>query len=224
MQTMLPSWKYMKPSKIIQMTCPAWKRASSCELKTKPLIIKTPSNAYRIPFLRSFFSKQTLKILHLKRQAENAINGLMDGWMYNRGFHSHWIDSVAIQHESIPKKLWKYDLPPQWQTLKTAKLHDVCAFQWHQAHQHTLASRPYSDAYHSIWFTELLQNDQPAIDRLWNWLGIEKQIISPIRSLPLVMATCPPRARRWFSKKQIIAQRCAKTDIKECMEQLREEK
>ena len=30
-----------------------WKRPSIEELKTKPLVIKTPSNAYRLPFLRA---------------------------------------------------------------------------------------------------------------------------------------------------------------------------
>ena len=201
-----------------------WKRASPYDLSTKPLIIKTPSNAYRIPFFRSFFSRQQLKILHLKRQAEHAINGLMDGWMYSRGFHAHWIDSVCIPHPDIPKRLWKYDLPPGWNQLQAAPLHQVCAFQWLQAHRFTLQSRSLSDDYHSIWFSELLRHQEEEIGELWRWLHVEPQSISPIRAMPLVMATCPPRAQRWFSKKEIISQRCAQHDILECMEQLRETK
>ena len=44
-----------------------------------PLIIKTPSNAYRLPFFHRFF--EGTKILHLTRNPAAAINGLMDGWL-----------------------------------------------------------------------------------------------------------------------------------------------
>ncbi|MEC7986435.1 MAG: hypothetical protein VX278_14815, partial [Myxococcota bacterium] len=199
-----------------------WKIASVADLQTKPLVIKTPSNAYRIPFFRDFFQQQTLKILHLKRRAEHAINGLMDGWAYPRGFHAHWIDTVAIDHPAIPPKLWKYDLPPNWSRVQTAPLHEVCAFQWCQAHHYTLRDRHYADAYHSIWFEDLLDNSSQAIQSLWEWLHVSDESIRPISDLPLVMATCPPRSQRWFAKKEIITQRCAQKDIQYYMEQLRE--
>ncbi len=199
-----------------------WKRASVEELETKPLVIKTPSNAYRIPFFRHFFSKQRLKILHLKRKAEHAINGLMDGWMYTRGFHAHWIDTVAVQHPSIPPKLWKYDLPPRWQDFQVATLPNICAFQWCSAHRHTFENKKEADQYHALWFSSLLKNDTDVVEHLWRWLGVDSQPIQPIHQLPLVMATCPPRAQRWFEKKEIIAQRCAQEDIVACMERLHE--
>jgi len=201
-----------------------WKPASITDLQTKPLVIKTPSNAYRIGFFRDFFAAQKMKVLHLKRQAEHAINGLMDGWMYSRGFHAHWIDSAEIRHPDIPKQLWKYDLPPDWQHFQRAPLHQVCAFQWLQAHRYILADQTPLDDYHSIWFSALLNHDSHQIAALWNWLNVDPQPIQPISALPLVMATCAPRARRWFSKKEIITQRCTQRDIQECMEQLREER
>jgi len=216
------------PKKIIEeppfVLISPWRRASIEDLRTKPLVIKTPSNAYRIPFFRSFFSKQNLSILHLKRKAEHAINGLMNGWMYSRGFHSHWIHSVAIKHRDILPNLWKYDLPPAWQQFKHADLYNVCAFQWLSAHQHTQNSRNDSDNYHSIWFSSILNHDQASIQNLWTWMGVLPQSIQPISSLPLVMASCPPRAQRWFEKQSIIAARCRKKDILQCMEMLDEEK
>ncbi len=57
------------------------------ELALKPLVVKTPSNVYRFDFLRSLFPNATPWILHLTRNAPNAINGLYDGWCH-RGFFS----------------------------------------------------------------------------------------------------------------------------------------
>ena len=101
-----------------------WRPASLEDLQEKPLVIKTPSNAYRLPFYRSFFEKKELKLMHLKREAAEAINGLIDGWNYSRGFHSH----------RLGKLLWKYDLPPGWEEFRDQRIEEIARFQWLSSH------------------------------------------------------------------------------------------
>ena len=144
-----------------------WKRPSIEELKTKPLVIKTPSNAYRLPFLRAFFANQRLRIIHLKREPAAAINGLYDGWRYPRGFHAHRIPSCRPQpcEELGPHPVegyWKYDLPPGWENLQQGLLVEICAFQWHSAHRHIIASDVGDGKRLSLWFEGLLGPDSRA--------------------------------------------------------------
>ena len=106
------------------------------------MFIKTPSNAYRIPFFRALFKTQTLKILHLKRDAQSSINGLLDGWRYNRGFHAHFINGFILNDEpTVPNGTWKYDLPPNFGSQLDLPLPQICAFQWNSAHKYILENR-----------------------------------------------------------------------------------
>ena len=200
-----------------------WKRATAQELQSKPLVIKTPSNAYRIPFFRQFFSNQKLKILHLKREAPQAINGLIDGWLYPRGFHAHWISDLRIREAQIPRGLWKYDLPPGFLKHKEASLGEICAFQWSSSHKHILDNIHLADSKKGIWFSEIINNKATSIRQLFLWAGLsESSNIPPIAQMPPVMATCKPRAKRWFEKKDIIDVLTSLPHIQHCTERLYE--
>lgn len=201
-----------------------WKQPTTTELQAKPLLIKTPSNAYRIPFFRELFKKQELKILHLKRDAQSSINGLLDGWRYNRGFHAHFIHGFDLSNEpTIPYGTWKYDLPPNFESKLKLPLPEICAFQWNSAHRYILENRHIADAYMSMWFQNVIDNDVHTMEHLWNWLGVKNDLtISPIKGMPLVMATCPPRERRWFEKKSIIEKLIKTPTLLQTMNDLKE--
>jgi hypothetical protein len=65
-----------------------WKPPTVEQLSSCPLILKTPSNAYRLSFLRRLLPRARFRILHLTRNAAASINGLLDGWRHH-GFYSH---------------------------------------------------------------------------------------------------------------------------------------
>jgi hypothetical protein len=199
-----------------------WKLATEEDLRTKPLIIKTPSNAYRIPFFRSFFKNQKLDLLHLKREAAQAINGLIDGWKYPRGFHSHPMKDFSIQ--TTPMLFWKYDLPPNWEKFQGSSLAEICSFQWYSAHHWILKEKYLFDSTHSIWFQQVLDDDLTSLERLWNWFDVDPTFpMQPIHTLPPTMATARPRQFRWFDNRQIIIPTIQKPKIKTMMEKLNEE-
>ena len=67
--------------------------------------------------------------------------------------------------------------------------------------EYILKNRHIVDAYMSMWFEDIIENDSSTMEHLWTWLDVNKELkISPIKGMPLVMATCPPRERRWFEK------------------------
>jgi hypothetical protein len=195
------------------------------ELQSKPLIIKTPSNAYRLPFFKRFFENQRLKILHLKRDAQSSINGLLDGWRYERGFHAHFLEGFELKDEpQIPTGTWKYDLPPHFSDFLSGTLPEICAFQWNTAHRSILENRHIADDYLSLWFQDIVEHKDSTIKTLWDWLKVSRVLvepISPIRGMPLVMATCAPRERRWFEKKIIIEEMTQAPKILQTMEDLK---
>ena len=200
-----------------------WRLASSEEF-ARPLIIKTPSNAYRLPFLKGLFPKARFRILHLVRNPAAAINGLYDGWRY-RGFHSHFLgEALDIRGYSDDRPQdamwWKYDLPPGWQEWRDRPLEEVCAFQWRSAHQSILEFLGDQDCLR-IRFEDLVGPVAKRTDtfvRLCAWLGIP--FSSPLRrvvekGLPPVMATARPRQRRWFERREQIEPLCALPAVKD---------
>lgn len=187
-----------------------WATATAEELASRPLIIKTPSNAYRLPFWRAHFPSARLRILHLVRNPAAAINGLHDGWRY-RGFHAHRVGGLAIPgySDTVPggQDWWKYDLPPGWRAWTNAPLEAVCAFQWRSAHQHTLAwvAEHQADVLR-VPFEQVVgerSERRLAWGRVQDWLGVDlgpglAGIVE--HGIPPVMATHAPRRRRWFAK------------------------
>jgi hypothetical protein len=191
-----------------------WRHATVTELSSRPLIIKTPSNAYRLPFLRALFPNARLRILHLTRNPAAAVNGLHDGWRF-RGFHAHRVGGLAIPgySDTVPggDAWWKYDLAPGWQDWTQAPLEEVCGFQWRSAHQHVLdwadSERP--DLLR-IRFEDVV-GERADRRRAWSqvseWLGLDlgsglANIVE--HGIPPVMATHAPRRRRWFAKAELL--------------------
>ena len=208
-----------------------WQRPSLEDLKTKPLVIKTPSNAYRLEFLRAFFSNQRVRIIHLKREPAAAINGLYDGWRYPRGFHAHRIPSCQPQAcEAMGphpmEGIWKYDLPPGWEALQQSLLVEICAFQWLSAHRSILDSDVGDGERLSLWFESLLgPNSRSEINRLIDWLGIEPDAHlrnQVLEDLPPIMATQRPRRSRWFSRAALIQPQLNRDEIQEIWRRLKD--
>lgn len=181
----------------------------------QPLVIKTPGNAYRLPFLRTLFPKARFRVLHLMRHPAEAINGLVDGWLYHGFFAQHLPGRLRIRGYSdrFPgwgKSWWKYDLPPGWPEWAERSLVEVCGFQWRSAHQSTLDYLAASGVEHlRIRFEAALGNPaerQRTFSEVGNWLGIDPTppITAALGNLPPVMATGQPRQNRWFQKAALL--------------------
>ncbi len=182
-----------------------WRLASAEALRTRPLVVKTPSNAYRLPFLRALFPAAELRVLHLARNVAASVNGLVDGWRYP-GFWSHHVGAPA----GVPGALdatggwWKFDLPPGWEAYREAPLVDICAFQWRSAHAHFLDALDAQPEMRRlrVRFEDLLGPGParlPAFAALGDALGTP---VDPalVDLLPPVMATARPRQRRWCER------------------------
>jgi len=197
-----------------------WRPVTPESLAGRPLVIKTPSNAYRLPFLRTLFPSARFRVLHLTRNPAASINGLVDGWRY-RGFHSHRVGGLAIAGYADPD-WWKYDLPPGWRAWTSEPLEQVCGFQWRSAHQHVLdfLGREQPDrlrvAFEDV--TGERAERREAWGRIEAWLGVDlgaevARIVE--HGLPPVMATHAPRRRRWFAKAAQLEPVLARRDTRE---------
>lgn len=169
----------------------------------RPLIVKTPSNAYRHSFLEALFPAARIRTLFLSRNPAASINGLCDGWRH-WGFHSHFLGSDAasaghVASSGNDRGWWKFDLPPGWQDHIEDPLAALCAFQWLSA-QTAILERESPQADFRLKFEDLacsFENDPRRFGAFRSWLGDEDFFAS--RSLPLapVMSTNQPRRCRW---------------------------
>jgi hypothetical protein len=186
-----------------------WERATAAELD-KPFIIKTPSNAYRLAFLRSLFPNARFRVLHLTRNPAAAINGLVDGWRYH-GFHAHPVEpplQTAGYADVRPQdaRFFKYDLFPGWREVVDRPLVCVAAHQWAAAHRATLQFLDTHSDFLRVRFEDIVgapEVRRATFRRVTDWLGVDthpalQQVIET--PLPPVMATARPRARRWFAR------------------------
>lgn len=187
-----------------------------------PLIIKTPSNAYRLPFYRRFFADTPLKILHLTRNPAAAINGLIDGWLFP-GFHTHFLPTLQIRgySERVPggDHWWKFDLPPGWEPFGQGHdLAEVCAFQWCAAHRAILEQKTAQDSVLPVRFEDFLRSPLLTMERVCDWLQVpfdpEFQAVLQ-RGLAPRMATARPRQRRWFDRHQELEPVLALPEVRE---------
>ena len=188
-----------------------WLGASARDVAERPLVIKTPSNAYRLPFFTALFPRARIRILHLTRNPAAAINGLLDGWRY-RGFHAHRLEEslhVSGYTDQRPDDAhwWKYDLAPGWEKFRNQSLGHICAHQWASAHEAILDHLEHSDqSRFRIRFEDLLVNEQTRHQTflaLFSWLGVEldaqmDRIIA--QGIPPIMATSRPRQCRWYER------------------------
>ncbi len=187
-----------------------WTHASPEALATKPLIFKTPSNAYRLPFLRALFPQARVRVLHLRRNPAAAINGLVDGWQF-RGFHAHRMDAPLRIGGTHPEDegWWKYDLPPDWEAWRGRPLVEVAGFQWSSSHRAILTALK-QDPIDSlaVRFEDVVgENRRQTFARICQWIGVPMlpeldRVVAA--GLPPVMATARPRQRRWFSRAEMI--------------------
>jgi len=212
------------------VTVGPWVRAA--EGLRRPLIIKTPSNAYRLAFLKALFSTARFRVLHLTRNPAASINGLVDGWSY-RGFHAHKVrPSLDISGYSdkrpIDANIWKYDLAPGWRQVADRPLEEVAAHQWVTAHQHILG---FLDDHPEVESMRVRFEDvvgPPTIRRgtleaVMAWLGVGlHRDFNRVIDTPLapVMASVPPRARRWFARAERLAPVLEMDVIKELADEL----
>ncbi|WP_445398164.1 sulfotransferase [Streptomyces sp. LE64] len=188
-----------------------WCPASPQDARTKPLVVKTPSNAYRFGFLRALFPHARFRVVHLTRNPAAAVNGLWDGWLHH-GFHAHRMTrplGIGGYVERAPDNRWwwKFDLAPGWQEFTSAPLLDVCAFQWRSAHQAVLDELAGGEVERlTLRFEDLIGGAAGRIDcfeRLADWLGVPFEGAfrrAAHEGIGPVVATAEPRAGRWRAR------------------------
>ncbi|GAA2405244.1 hypothetical protein GCM10010191_11320 [Actinomadura vinacea] len=188
-----------------------WRGVDRRHPPDRPLVIKTPANAYRPEFLRALFPRARFRVLHLTRNPAAAVSGLYDGWRYD-GFHACRMPEALeiggyVEKAEENRWWWKFDLPPAWQEFTRAPLFDVCAFQWRSAHQAVLAdlARGGTDSLR-MRFEDLISGPESRIasfERLSAWLGIPLDGAfrrAVYEGIGPVVATVRPRPGRWRAR------------------------
>ncbi len=197
-----------------------WSVATAEEVASLPIVLKTPSNAYRIGWFQRLFTHARVRLLHLTRSVAGSVNGLYDGWRY-AGFHSHRLPedagplAIAGYSDVAPggDRWWKFDRPPGWQAHVCSPLEHVCAFQWRSAHAALLAApigKENAADRLRLHFEDLVgepERQRRSLAQLGAWLDVPVTELGNVldAGLPLVMATERPRARRWFDRIDLLA-------------------
>jgi hypothetical protein len=132
---------------------PPWHNATSQEIEQGCLLLRDPSNAWRMGFWRAIFPRQRIVVLHLVRDPRESVQGLCDGWNYPFGFQTMPSERALVIHGYTDKahprgSVWKnYQLNFSVDRTLSRKLLDerraltlveICAHQWRRAHESIL--------------------------------------------------------------------------------------
>jgi len=147
----------------------------------RPLLLKSPSNAYRLGFLRALFPNAEITALHLMRDPAASVTGLMSGWLHH-GFFKHRMPGGTLHIERYlqpdqpwTSEWWKFDLPPNWNRYTRCPLEEVCTFQWVSANEHILrwVKRNTADIHYVQTSLHRLKSDlKGEISRVFSELGL----------------------------------------------------
>ncbi len=212
-----PHWSIEEPPFVLPTP---WHNASQQEMDNGCLLLRDPSNAWRLSFWRSVFPKQQMEVLHLIRDPRESIQGLCDGWNYPFGFQtivsdfpldiSGYTDGSSNgsngwkQHRlnfSISRNL-SYRLLVKQEAMNLVQ---ICGHQWLEAHERIIA-----DANHHaierkvIHFSDLRSYPEATYKKMCRSLNLEVSAsgLDYARTFPnrWVMATSaasPVSHERW---------------------------
>lgn len=171
-----------------------------------PLLLKTSTNAYRIPVLRKLFPKARFRWIVLRRNPAATIGALMEGWL-SSGFHSHDIRPHGILRiqgysSSVPggERYWKFDMPPGWHRYTESSLPDVCAFQWHSAYSAIENFRmETNDPLHVLYYEDLSREKEcpQILKELMEFAGALPKQKALFRAKDPVAAVSVPAPGKW---------------------------
>jgi hypothetical protein len=184
-----------------------WRTATDVELHTKPLVLATPRNSYRLDWLVGLFPAARVRVLHLTRNPAASVNGLIDGWRSPSFFTTR----VEVDLAATGDRWWKYDVPPGWRELTSASLPQVAATQWRSAHAAVLDFAGGRDIDVLRLRYEDLVGDRARREQtghaLAGFLGIDVAAMraAVLAGVPPVMATAPPQRRRWSASDNDLA-------------------
>jgi hypothetical protein len=184
-----------------------WRRPPPAELTRHPLVLSTPRNSFRLSFLRSLFPQARFRVVHLTRNPAASTNGLVDGWRHHGFFNTAVgrplrITGYSDEFPAWGTRWWNYDFWPGWDEWSDAPLIEVAAEQWRSHHDEVLRWLAGHDVdRYRLRFEDVVGDDairRRALGEFVDWLGHSDAADSLLRvSLPPLMATAPPRPRRW---------------------------
>jgi hypothetical protein len=150
---------------------PPWCNATSNDLEEGCLLLRDPSNAWRLPFWRTVFRIQDIAILHLVRDPRESVQGLCDGWNYPFGFQTipsekalvirGYNDSTEFgengwKHHRLNFSIGKTLSRVLIDEHRTMSLVQVCAHQWRDAHARLIRDAEHLSLQRSIvYFADL---------------------------------------------------------------------
>ncbi|KKK52631.1 hypothetical protein LCGC14_3102950, partial [marine sediment metagenome] len=159
------------------------------------------------------FPEAEVKFIWLGRNPLASVNGLYDGWLYDRGFYSHNMKGRTIldikgysDTYEWSKWWWNFDLPPGWEEYTQAKLQEVCLFQWYTANltiEEWLSHNwIWTMSRLSVRYEDLITDRVGTIKEISSYLRISYP--SLVEDAPIVQATEPPSLGRWKKRKQML--------------------
>jgi len=170
------------------------------DMENSWLVIKNPSNIFRLNLIRKLYPNAEFKYLFMVRNPAATINGLMDGWLHH-GFYSYFLPDHELKVNGYKySKFWNFDLFPKWKDhLGSTRLEELCFWQWYHANEKICDWVGGHDDSRVLKFEDFidLKTRPQVIKEISDFLEVESIPDAACGELNTVMATKPPSPERW---------------------------
>ena len=164
------------------------------------LLEKTPENCLRLPFLLALWPDA--RVLFLVRDGRSNINSLIEGWKHPHLFHGYQPPAeLAIPGNGQPDK-WAFTLIPDWSSLTTAPLEEVCARQWLACNRAVLAHQAQTAGrvpYLMVRYEQLIEQPGTILEQIAEFSGhnLTNLIERYANGLPEINVVTRPDKEKW---------------------------
>jgi hypothetical protein len=166
-------------------------------------IDKTIANCFHLDFLHAAFPDA--QYVFLVRDPRAVISSMLEGWPYWKFGKAKLTPFLRGLNSTIEK--WTYPAPPDWQSVVSRPLPEICAWSWQQHIEHVLRFLRRQGVNREVnWVRyESLISDMPGtIEALCNKLDVEltERAKHHARTFPLSETTVSaPSPDKWMKKR-----------------------
>jgi hypothetical protein len=163
---------------------------------------KTPENSLRVPYLDALFPTATFVFLH--RRAAANVNSLIEGWRARPRFVTYRLPEPLEGIAPLDGSLWSFALIPEWRSLRSAPLEEICARQYVVCNESVLEARASMDdrRWLDLRYDDFVASPVDELRRLFAtldvpWSTAVERYAQELDQRPSATAVTPPKPDKW---------------------------
>lgn len=181
-------------------------------VRGRRFVDKTPESCLRLAYLEALFPDA--RYVFLRRRAADNVNSLIEGWRARPRFVKYRLPETLDGLGPLSGNLWSFVLVPDWRSLRSSPLEEICARQYVACNEAVMAGRPDIDAarWNEVAYEDLVADAPRVLERLFAdlelpYTGRARAFATEVTRHRSATALSPPRRDKWREQNRELVER-----------------